>query len=50
MAKKAVKKHPSKPLKSKCAACGEIAKAGMMTKEGKKFCNTVCKDNYKKRT
>lgn len=44
------KKHPAKPLKDVCAACGAIAKAGMMTAEGKKFCNAKCRDGYKKRS
>lgn len=47
MAKKV--KHPKKPLKGVCAACGELKKSGMLTAEGKKFCNKQCRDGYKKK-
>ncbi len=31
-----------------CATCGKLLKAGMITKEGKQFCDAQCHKKYKK--
>lgn len=31
-----------------CATCGKLAKAGMITAEGKQFCDEQCHTKYKK--
>jgi len=35
--------------KNVCNTCGRLKKAGMITKEGMKFCDTVCHKKFKKK-